>query len=637
MGAYWERCPPVTLSNSEQRTLDPAERQRFDLPTLDSKGNWHDPGPTNHNQKTSPQALKDDPRIGPFDSLVELKKSPVAGGARLHLLQLQAGDIPLWRDQIAELSIKVIRDGRYQWFYLVSRGTTIKPIRDIGSQRIPISERFTLPAGKRFYQFPLYQGENAAELRFSARLESTAFPLKANTECELILTFQYGDDEPYNLDFAPLDMSFPPVRVAWQRTVEAVVTDAPAPVYPEPLSWDALRRWRDAQGSEVDLLTWLIDSLDRLCELIPERRLITVDTLWSKKTDKDGCVYWFAFAITDDGERCYCNSKSLVTPKEEDPNAEFPRGTNLYAEIRHQRGGVAAFDMSREQEVDYSIEAKRRIVSFRESSLQNRMSTIWADGRSFSDAGCPVDFRMEIEDLFAEILEFLPSDVISRKMMFLFSCLHKDAPDNCVRWNSDQVKGVRIHDPRAIGFALGDVSQVWQQEIFDILVSHPGNDAISVFAYSIWRERRFIERFSPAQLKVLLNSLSMRLASFGVAKTADKRGNDKWAKRKWSREIAEPLELLLGLLRTRLSDNPEIRMLLQPHQKITKRLAEQVDRIEGIVAESNRNLFSRVQIDVQKPAGIRTPDLLYALRLYLTGDDGANAIHITSISDSEEG
>jgi hypothetical protein len=460
--------------------------------------------------------------------------------------------------------------------------------------------------------------------------------LKVNTECELILTFQYGDDEPYNLVFAPLDKSFPPVRATWQRTVEAIVTDAPAPVYPEPLSWDALRRWRDAQGNEVDLLTWLNDSLDRLCELIPERCLITVDTLWRKKTDKDGCVYWFAFAITDDGERCYCNSKSLVTPTEEDPNEEFPPGTNIYAEIRRQRGGVAAFDISREQQVDYSIDAKRRIVSFRERSLQNRMSTIWADGRSLNDAGCPVEFKEEIQDLIEEILEVFPSDIMLRKMMFLLSCLHKDAPDNCVRWISDQVKGGRIHDPRAIGFALGDVSQEWQQEIFDILVSHPVNDAISVFAYSIWRERRFIERFSPAQLKILLNSLSMRLASVGVAKTADKRGNDKWARRKWAREIAEPLELLLGLLRTRISDDPEIRMLLQPHQKITKRLAEQVDRIEGILAESNRTLFSRIQIDVQKPAGIRTPDLLYALRLYLAGDDGANAIHITGVSDTDD-
>ena len=62
-------------------------------------------------------------------------------------------------------------------------------------------------------------------------------------------------------------------------------------------------------------------------------------------------------------------------------------------------------------------------------------------------------------------------------------------------------------------------------------------------------------------------------------------------------------------------------MLLQPHQKVTKELAKQVERVTEIVAQSNVTLFSRVQINLQKPDGDRTPDLLYALRLYLTGDD----------------
>ena len=76
-------------------------------------------------------------------------------------------------------------------------------------------------------------------------------------------------------------------------------------------------------------------------------------------------------------------------------------------------------------------------------------------------------------------------------------------------------------------------------------------------------------------------------------------------------------------------------MLLQPHQEITKKLAKHVERVTELVAQSNVNLFSRVQLNIEKPAGDRTPDLLYALRLYLTGDDGANAIHITSVSDNE--
>jgi len=69
---------------------------------------------------------------------------------------------------------------------------------------------------------------------------------------------------------------------------------------------------------------------------------------------------------------------------------------------------------------------------------------------------------------------------------------------------------------------------------------------------------------------------------------------------------------------------------------MTKLFAEQIDRIEDILSETHVTLFSRVQINIQKPEGVRTPDLLYALRLYLTGDTGANAIHITGISDTDE-
>jgi hypothetical protein len=49
-------------------------------------------------------------------------------------------------------------------------------------------------------------------------------------------------------------------------------------------------------------------------------------------------------------------------------------------------------------------------------------------------------------------------------------------------------------------------------------------------------------------------------------------------------------------------------------------------------------LKSRVQVaDLpEKPAGEEPPDLLYALRRYLAGDVGANAIRVTDVSDRED-
>jgi hypothetical protein len=630
-GFYWERCPPVIIASTAPENT---EEKDYDIITVDDKGQWRDATRPAPPQFIDMSSLKSEPRIGQFSNWIQLTESPVVGGICLHELQQRVGDIPLWRDQIRELSIKVIRDGRYQRFHLVSRGTTVKPIRGLAIP-IPVDEDFTLLAGKTFYQFPLFLGENADELGFSARLDSPAFPLKEDVVCKLNVFFEYGADETYKLAFSPIDKSFPPVRATWQRTEEVIITDAPSPEYPEPLSWHVLHSWRDAQGNEVDVLQWLIDALKRLLAMIPIRCAMTISSAWKAKRDSSGNEYWFAFAQTEDGKECYCNTKQFVIPYNGNPNDGFPHGMQMFASIHTmQDGGVAAFEMSSDKVVAMSREIKQRIVLFRERSLQNRIGLIWADARSLTDPTCPPQFRGELKQIISELLKQLPLDIVNRKMMCLLACLHKDTTNDCVKWITDQIERNDIRDPRAIGFALGDVMEVWQQYIFQYLVSRPDNMAISVFAYAIWRERHFVERFSTSSVQAVLKALSERLRNINLVTASEL--SDSVTRRDWRRDTAETLELLLGLLRTRASSDPEIRKLLKPHQQITKELAKQVERVTEIVAQSNVPLFSRVQINLQKSESERTPDLLYALRLYLTGDDGANAIHIKSISDNDD-
>jgi len=117
-GFYWERCPPVIIADSEEEKTG---EQGYDIATVDAQGQWHDVMTPDKNRFVDPGALKRDPRIGNFAFWINLTgESPVAGGVRLHALQQQAGNIPLWRDKIPELSIKVMKDGRYQRFHLVS-------------------------------------------------------------------------------------------------------------------------------------------------------------------------------------------------------------------------------------------------------------------------------------------------------------------------------------------------------------------------------------------------------------------------------------------------------------------------------------------------------------------------------------
>ncbi len=99
------------------------------------------------------------------------------------------------------------------------------------------------------------------------------------------------------------------------------------------------------------------------------------------------------------------------------------------------------------------------------------------------------------------------------------------------------------------------------------------------------------------------------------------------------RVIVAWAELLLALLRTR--ESPDIRMknLLSPDSENGRRLIELVDDLIRLFSKKRYRLDSRVTFELTQPDDSRVPDLLYALRLYLTGDDGASTIRISRVSE----
>jgi hypothetical protein len=635
-GYYWERCPPVILAVPDWESV---ESKSYDLITVNEQGQWCSEVALPEKKFIDQSTIKSDLRVRQFEACINLAKSPVVGGLRLYSLQQLAGDIPLWRDQIPELSIKVMKDGHYQRFHLVSRGTTVKPIRG-RPVKIAVDEDFTLQAGRAFYQFRLFQGENADDLGFSARLESHVFPLKEDIVCKLDLTFEYGADEPYKLVFTPRDESFQPVRATWHRTEEVVITDAPAPEYPAPMTWADLQSVPKQNSNETsDLLEWVqtvIAQLDQDFYIRPKPRTTgVINEVWL--TNSIGKHFTYAKCNSIDG-LVHIHENKFVQGFD---FSEFIEGKSISFELYERNG-----EYSGRKVAGPRYKESERLKNFDDESTENLVAKIykwlyfqviqvWRDGRSVSDRKCPKEFADAMQTniaYFATLLSesALPESVKNR-IQFLLSCMHKDAPDECIQWITGQVKNSSIRDPRAVGFALGNVSELWQINLLSKLVAHPTNDVLRVFAYGIWREQHFIERFSCHELRSVLNALITLLGSIKPCPL----GKDNRTILNWIRATTEPLELLLGLLRTRSSSAPEIKMLLQPHQKITKELAKQVERVTEIVAQSNVSIISRVQINLQKSEGDRTPDLLYALRLYLTGDDGANAIHISSVSDSD--
>ena len=93
-------------------------------------------------------------------------------------------------------------------------------------------------------------------------------------------------------------------------------------------------------------------------------------------------------------------------------------------------------------------------------------------------------------------------------------------------------------------------------------------------------------------------------------------------------------ELLFGLLRSRDSSNIHIAGILQPCRELTKRLSTILETISAKAVAAGCVFASRVKLEIaDKPEDDKTPDLLYALQLYLTGSASMNAIRVTGIVD----
>lgn len=618
-GYYWERAPHAIIDSAAP--VEPFN----EILHVDENGYWHDPVPSVLPPSVDRMVLQQHPSLGQFDAVVNVPTSPVIGGIHLYLLQQHAANIPLWRDQIPELSIKVIQDGRYEPFFLVNRGTTIRPVRGKPVQ-IPVTRSFTLPAGKDYFQFPLFQGNDANDLGYVARLESPDFPLARDAIYDLVMTYTYGADDPYRLVFQPRDTLLRPVTATWQRKTDEEITDAPGPEYPRPLTWHELRRyWNPVKGKMTDLPDWAATATRRLLRTLDSDVVAgTIKIPW--RTDKNGNLFTFVEVAGSDD--VFLHESVLLAPDAPD---DLAPGDIVFLARTSANGKVRANHASRwANTVASALPGADEIPEFIRRALYVPYIKTWSDGRSLMDVDCPSDFRREMGDLIPSLEEKLRSgttEAIEREIAFLFSCMHKDIPAEVSTNLANAVLSGRF-DEKAVGFALGDLSVAWQQQLFAELLRQDDNRSLRVFSRAIWRTESFARAFDAETTQ------SVCLRALNALTDAAERANRS------PREVSHMVrycELTLGLLRSRDSDNATIQMVLQPNQVLTRRLAEQVERLSQLIVKESISFESRVQINLPgKPADDPTPDLLYALRLYLTGDIGSHAIRVTGITDTED-
>lgn len=186
--------------------------------------------------------------------------TPCLGGMEWLRQQQQSPGLPLWYDYLPELSMEVMRNGKFEQFPLISReNRRIAPVRG-KTVTLSLNTRFTLPGGLECCRFPLFRGKGGTALSFNAEIHSSAFPLKEPTDCELTLTYTYGAEEPFELTFKG---SFGKARCHWvpmPRPNPAKVGIAP-PVK-DPLGIERLQSFRfKPELQPVNLLSSFIQLL----------------------------------------------------------------------------------------------------------------------------------------------------------------------------------------------------------------------------------------------------------------------------------------------------------------------------------------------------------------------------------------
>lgn len=267
--------------------------------------------------------------------------------------------------------------------------------------------------------------------------------------------------------------------------------------------------------------------------------------------------------------------------------------------------------------------------------------TIWCDGHSLTEPDVPDYFReaiLEGINLSLEIINSAESpESLVDELFFFLSCLHRDTPRDIAKRLQEATvdKQLLLKYYRNIAYAIGDAELQWQANLFSYAIEPHTKDGLvlyitlEILAIALWRSNELVYRITADELEnlsqKLLNSLQFSLRCY----KKDNRFQDL-------NKLCKLLELLLALLRTRGMGNDTTNRVLSPNSELTLQLVSIIDDLSKVILESRVNLKTRISLQLNKPSSFKnTPDLLYALRMYLTGDSGASTISINQIIDDE--
>ncbi len=717
-GYAWERQPAVHIYFGNMENV----RCNYDFVTEERQwyfAEWRVP-----KLKCSNKELVK--HIGAFDVSVFIETPPILGGYRLLDLEARSKGVPLWYDQLPELSTRIPINGIWDKFYFVEKkNAKVTPQRGVPVD-ILVEQSFVLPPGKNQYEFPLYMGSGNTRSQFVAVLRSVAFPLNVPLRCSLKMTYTYGAIQPYNLAFVPQDSTVKPMTVIWD-TKEANVSDL-VPEFPEKDNWGTLVTMRFPHSAD-GLLTHVLEVFDEINAYISgaksgdliaarmQKLSMKISGLRQKRQKltneiADICKYiemlddsWKSgvvnsYVLRDKNDAPYCfvscehvNVFSHSSNWADDVSPEsLTRGDQVWMSCQPDSrtnkfsGMWMSKTPARPLQLDRMIAARRKslariegqvksfeeqissyelqLSSFCNADIQNQIQAnverlvkscripirrIWNNGRSFWDIAAPECFRQHMEVVMQRFeVCFHDSSVplqIKDLLADLLHPLHKDMPHSLVEVDMRNLSGGRNYDilSKHVGYVVGDASLDWQRQLFGWMLIQAENGYFSILKHisiALWRCKGLVYRLQAKDCRMLCSTIEKSIKEISKKiKTGISRPASEERDRRLTIDTASAkydFEVLLALIRLRKSPDDEVARIFAPDTPMSTMLLDLVDSFAKLIVTNQLPFSSRVSPKISKPEQlVAMPDLLYVLRLLLSGDDGANNI-IVEVGEEDD-
>jgi len=531
-----------------------------------------------------------------------------------------------WRDHLPKLYTRLPKAGKEVELIFVDGKTTIEPKR--GSRvSLPIKSTFTIPAGKEKITLPIFQGQGEESKRFMLTLEHSVFPLKKAIHCKLDLGYTYGDEEPYQLIFRPIDDGAPFNQViakwsSWNMTLEQKRV---CPLYPAVQPVAELSKLTSKGKKATDILEWserVFSDIDNYHSLLMNGKY-SPQTYIKLSDHNYSYSYDFQKIKLEFGEVAIHRKDFDVDLFDKHPDEVLGR---LF---KNKHGG-------------YKLEKISSTGSLR-GRWRFPMLTLFDQERSIDEF--PIELQRKARVALEKAVGLLEHNIPNwfKPELRQFICyFHSGVPENIANQlveDSNSKSGLR-KSMLNISYALGDCSTKWQKVLLNNVLN-PTDDqggtravTLEILGTAVWRSKSLIYQLTNNQV----DSLVERLSDFISHEEGKIKLNDP--DYKWN-SLLRRLELAFALLRLRESTNLKVAESMEVGMDNSDKLLAAIQLINkklGAMLFNRMNKDNRVKCrlymdTINKPESYnKTPDILYSLNMYLSGDDGANSITINEIS-----